>query len=79
MAEPDENGLPEKLQRFIETLDIASAAGLILAATLAMVHARQAEARSAYASVIAPVPATAEPGSRVVGDGDAAIHYILSH
>lgn len=25
MAEPDENGLPEKLQRFIETLDIASA------------------------------------------------------
>lgn len=58
---------------------LVAAAGLIIAATLAMVHARQAEARSAYASIIAPVPASAEPSSRVVGDGDAAIHYILSH
>lgn len=58
---------------------LVAAAGLILVATFAMVHARQAEARSAYASVIAPVPASAEPSARVVGDGDAAIHYILSH
>ncbi|MDB4886920.1 MAG: hypothetical protein JWN79_2358 [Gemmatimonadetes bacterium] len=59
---------------------LLAAAGLILAASLAMVHSRQAETRSAYASVISP-GGSAEPVSRTgsVGDGDAAIHFILSH
>jgi hypothetical protein len=59
---------------------LLAAAGLILAASLAMVHSHQAEARSAYASVISPA-ASIEPASRAtsVGDGDAAIHFILSH
>lgn len=56
------------------------AAGLILAASLAMLHSRRAEARNAYASVISPA-GSVEPASRAtsVGDGDAAIHFILSH
>jgi hypothetical protein len=59
---------------------LLAAAGLILAASLAMVQSRQAETRSAYASVISPAGAS-EPVSRSgsVGDGDAAVHFILSH
>ena len=58
---------------------LVAAAALILAATLAMVRSQQLEARSAYASVIA-APSTLEASSRgaSVGDGDVAIHYLLS-
>ena len=58
---------------------LVAAAALILAATLAMVRSQQLEARSAYASVIA-APATLEASSRgaSVGDGDVAIHYLLT-
>lgn len=60
---------------------LIAAAGLILAASLAMLHSRRVETRSAYASVISPAAAVVEPSSRAasIGDGDAAIHYILSH
>lgn len=59
---------------------LIAAAGLILAASLAMLHSRQAATRSAYASVISPAGGSVEPVSRAasVGDGDAAIHFILS-
>ncbi|MDB4879916.1 MAG: hypothetical protein JWL60_1362 [Gemmatimonadetes bacterium] len=59
---------------------LIAAAGLVLAASLAMLHSRQVDTRSAYASVITP-GAAAEPAARAasIGDGDAAIHYILSH
>jgi hypothetical protein len=58
---------------------LVAAAALILAATLAMVRSQQLEARSAYASVIS-APSTLEASSRgpSVGDGDVAIHYLLS-
>jgi hypothetical protein len=60
---------------------LIAAAGLVLVASLAMVHSRQADARRAYASVISPAATAIEPASRAssVGDGDAAIHFILSH
>jgi hypothetical protein len=59
---------------------LVAAAGLILVASLAMVHSRQVETRSAYATVISPAAPTIEPASAAaVGDGDAAIHFILSH
>lgn len=60
---------------------LLAAAGLMLAAGLALIHSRQAEARNAYASVISPASSSVESPSRVssVGDGDAAIHFILSH
>jgi hypothetical protein len=59
---------------------IVAAAALILAATLAMVRSQQLEARSAYASIISPTPAASETSSRSssIGDGDVAIHYLLS-
>lgn len=59
---------------------LVAAAGLILAASLAMLQSRQAATRSAYASVISPAGASVEPVSRAasIGDGDAAIHFILS-
>lgn len=59
---------------------LIAAAGLILAASLAMLHSRRVDTRSAYASVISPAGAAAEPVSRAGsnGDGDAAIHFILS-
>jgi hypothetical protein len=59
---------------------LAAAAALILAASLALVHSRQLEASSAYASVISPAPSTIEPATRAaaVGDGDAAIHVLIS-
>jgi hypothetical protein len=58
---------------------LVAAAALILAATLAMVRSQQLEARNAYASVIS-APASIEASSRTqsVGDGDAAIHYLIS-
>ena len=60
---------------------LIAAAGLILAASLAMLHSRSEETRSAYASVISPAGTVSEPVSRAasIGDGDAAIHFILSH
>jgi hypothetical protein len=59
---------------------LVAAAALILAATLAMVRSQQIEARSAYASLISPAPAAIESSSRAgsIGDGDMAIHYLLS-
>jgi hypothetical protein len=46
-----------------------------------MARSQQAEARNAYASVISPAPGSIEPASRAasVGDGDIALHYLLSH
>lgn len=60
---------------------LLAAAGLILAAGLAMVHSRRAEALSAYAMVISPGNTALDAGSRTAatGDGDAAMHFILSH
>jgi hypothetical protein len=59
---------------------LAAAAALILAATLAMVHSRQLEARNAYASVVASTPTAVDSSSPAssAGDGDEAIHYLLS-
>lgn len=59
---------------------LLAAAGLILVASLALVHTRQTEIRSAYASVISPTSPSVEPSSRAasVGDGDAAIHFLIS-
>jgi hypothetical protein len=58
---------------------LVAAAALILAATLAMVHSRRDEARNAYASVIS-APSASEATSRAasLGDGDVALHYLLS-
>jgi hypothetical protein len=58
-----------------------AAAALIVAASAALVHSRQLEVSSAYASVINPAPpsveaATTRPAS--TGDGDFAIHYFIS-
>jgi hypothetical protein len=60
---------------------LVAAAALIIIASMAMIRSQQLEARSAYASVISPAPASIEPSSRAasVGDGDAAIHFLLSH
>ena len=59
---------------------LVAAAGLILAASIALAHSRQLEVSSAYASVISPAPSTIEPATRAasVGDGDAAIHFLIS-
>lgn len=57
---------------------LVAAAALILAATLAVARSQQVEARNAYASLIS-APSSLEASSRPsVGDGDAAIHYLLS-
>jgi hypothetical protein len=58
---------------------LVAAAALILAATLAMARSQQLEARNAYGSVIA-APSALEASSRApsLGDGDAAMHYLLS-
>jgi hypothetical protein len=58
---------------------LVAAAALILAATLAMARSQQLEARNAYGSVIA-APSSLEASSRTpsLGDGDAAMHYLLS-
>ena len=60
---------------------MAAAAALILAAGLALVHSRQLEVTSAYASVINPAPPSVEAATTraaSVGDGDFALHYIIS-
>ena len=59
---------------------LAAAAALIFAASLALVHSRQLEVSSAYASVISAAPSAIEPATRAasVGDGDAAIHVLIS-
>jgi hypothetical protein len=59
---------------------LVAAAALILAATVAMARSRQLEARSAYATLISPSPSSIEPSTRAasVGDGDMAIHLLLS-
>jgi hypothetical protein len=59
---------------------LAAAAALIFAASLALAHSRQLEVSSAYASVISPAPSAIEPATRAasVGDGDAALHFLIS-
>lgn len=59
---------------------LAAAAALIFAASLALVHSRQMEVSSAYDSVISETPASIATSSRAasVGDGDAAIHRLIS-
>lgn len=59
---------------------LAAAAALIFAASLALAHSRQLEVSSAYASVISPAPSTIAPSTRAasVGDGDAALHLLIS-
>ena len=59
---------------------LVAAAGLILAASMALAHSRQLEVTNAYASVISPAPSTIEPATRAasVGDGDAAVHFLIS-
>lgn len=58
---------------------LVAAAALILAATLAMVRSHRAEARDAYAGVVS-APSSLEASARgaTTGDGDAAIHYLLT-
>ena len=58
---------------------LVAAAALILAATLAMARSQQLEARNAYGSLISS-PSSLEASSRgaSTGDGDVAIHYLLS-
>ena len=58
---------------------LVAAAALILAATLAMARSQQVEARNAYGSVIS-APSALEASSRgaSTGDGDVAIHYLIS-
>jgi hypothetical protein len=58
---------------------LVAAAALIVAATLAMARSQQTEARNAYASVVS-APASVETSSTAgsIGDGDVAVHYLLS-
>jgi len=59
---------------------LAAAAILVLVAGAAVVHTRQADARSAYVSVISPAPPSVETAARTssLPDGDATIEYMLS-
>ena len=58
---------------------LVAAAALILAATLAMARSQQLEARDAYGSVIAaPTAMEATTRGASTGDGDVAIHYLIS-
>jgi hypothetical protein len=59
---------------------LVAAAAIIVAASFAIVRSHQLEARSAYASVISTAPLAVEPSFRAasVGDGDVAIHFLLS-
>jgi hypothetical protein len=75
----------ESASWWVELADMArpglvAAAALMLAASLALVHSRQLEVSSAYASVISPTPSAIAPSTRAaaVGDGDAAIHVLIS-
>ena len=56
---------------------LVAAAALILAASLALAHSRQVEVSNAYASVISPAPSPATRAASV-GDGDAALHLLIS-
>ncbi|HEX7558606.1 MAG TPA: hypothetical protein VF386_05385 [Usitatibacter sp.] len=58
---------------------LVAAAALIIAATLAMARSQQTDARNAYASVVS-APASVEMSSTAgsIGDGDMAVHYLLS-
>lgn len=81
VARGDENTVWWAELAEMERPGLAAAAAIILAASLALVHSRQLEVSSAYASVISPAPSTIEPATRAaaVGDGDAAIHVLISH
>ncbi len=60
---------------------LAAAAALILAASALLVHSRQQEVSNAYASVINPAPPSVEAATTraaATGDGDFAIHYLIS-
>ncbi len=59
---------------------LAAAAALIFAASLALAHSRQLEVSRAYASVISPAPSVVEPATRAasIGDGDAALRFLIS-
>jgi hypothetical protein len=59
---------------------MVAAAAIIVVAGAALVHSRQLEMSSAYASVINPTPPSVEAATRAasVGDGDIAIHYLIS-
>ena len=58
---------------------LVAAAALILAATLAMARSHQVEASNAYSGAIS-APSALEASSRgsATGDGDVAIHYLIS-
>jgi hypothetical protein len=61
---------------------LVAAAALILAASALLVHSRQLEVSNAYASVINPAPPSVEAATTraaAIGDGDFAIHYLISH
>ena len=59
---------------------LLAAAALVLAASLAMMRSHRLEASNAYASVTAVSPTAAEQANRgsSSGDGDMALHYLLS-
>jgi hypothetical protein len=58
---------------------LVAAAALVLAATLAMARSHQVEASNAYGSALS-APSALEASSRGAssGDGDVAIHYLIS-
>ena len=59
---------------------LVAAAALILAASIAMARSRHLEDSNDYASVMSAPSALSESSSHTasVGDGDAAIHFLLS-
>ena len=58
---------------------LLAAAALIFAASLALVHSRQLEMSGAYANVIAPAAGSlGATRAAAAGDGDAAIHVLLT-
>ena len=60
---------------------LIAAAALIVAAAAALVHSRQLEVSNAYATVINPAPPAVEAATTraaAIGDGDFAIHYLIS-
>lgn len=58
---------------------LVAAAALVLAASLAIARSRQLDASSAYVSVISAAPnGVSAPPAASVGDGDVALHYLLS-
>ncbi len=75
----------EEMVWWSELVDMArpglvAAAAVILAATLAMARTERDETRNAYASLITAAPSNVETVSPVgsAGDGDVAMHYLLS-